>query len=61
MFKTKIRDFHKRFLCNLGFLNYSIGEAILFKEKPEKNIIDNLKKIKWNYKHLPNNPIFVDK
>ncbi len=54
--KLKFAIFIKDFLCNLGFLNYSIGEAILFKEKPEKDIIHNLKKIKWDYKHLPNNP-----
>ena len=54
--KLKSAIFIKDFLCNLGFLNYSIGEAILFKEKPEKDIINNLKKIKWDYKHLPNNP-----
>ena len=44
------------FLCTLGFMNYSIGTAILFKEKPQKNVIDNLKKMQWNYKCLPINP-----
>ena len=36
--KLKSAILIKDFLCNLGFLNYSIGEAILFKEKPEKQI-----------------------
>lgn len=46
----------KNILCNLGFMSYSIGEVILFKETPGKNIVNNLKKMNWDYKKLPKNP-----
>ena len=54
--KLKSMILIKDLLCNLGFMNFSIGEAILFKEKPEKKLIYDLKNMNWNYKNLPNNP-----
>ncbi len=54
--KLKAVIFLKDILCNFGFLNYSIGEVILFKNKPSKKLISNLKKENWLYKELPINP-----
>lgn len=55
-FKLKLIIFLKDILCNLGFLNYSIGEVILFKKKPSKKTIFNLKKKNWICNELPTNP-----
>ncbi len=55
-FKLKTIIFLKDILCNLSFLNYSIGEVILFKDKPNHEIIEKLKKSNWKYKKLPINP-----
>lgn len=54
--KLKFAILLKDFLCRLGFINYSIGEVILFKKKPNENLIKILKNSKWVYKNLPNNP-----
>ena len=54
--KLKTIIFFKDILCNLSLLNFSIGEVILFKDKPSSEIIDTLKKSNWNYKKLPSNP-----
>ena len=48
--------FLKNILSNIGFLNYSLSEVVLFKEKPNLKTINKLKKYKWLYKRLPNNP-----
>ena len=47
--KLKATIFLKDILCNLSLLNFSIGEVVLFKDKPSLKIIDKLKKSKWNY------------
>ena len=54
--KLKIIIFFKDILSNLSLLNFSIGEVILFKDKPSSEIIDKLKKSNWKYKELPINP-----
>ena len=54
--KLKTIIFFKDILCNLSLLNFSIGEVILFKDKPSSEIIDKLKKSNWKYKKFPNNP-----
>ena len=54
--KLKTIIFFKDILCNLSLLNFSIGEVILFKDKPSSEIIDKLKKSNWKYKKLPSNP-----
>tara|TARA_A100001035_G_scaffold82192_1_gene63928 strand:- start:944 stop:1843 length:900 start_codon:yes stop_codon:yes gene_type:complete len=54
--KLKTIIFFKDILSNLSLLNFSIGEVILFKEKPSSEIIDKLKKSNWEYKELPVNP-----
>ena len=51
-FAIKLKDI----LCKLGLLNYSIGEVILFKNKPTLSIINEMKAYKWKYKSLPLNP-----
>ena len=48
--------FLKNVLSTIGFLNYSLSEVVLFKEKPNLKTINKLKKYKWSYKRLPNNP-----
>ena len=54
--KLKTIIFFKDILSNLSLLNFSIGEVILFKDKPSSEIIDKLKKSNWEYKELPINP-----
>lgn len=54
--KLKSIIFFKDILCKFGMFNYSIGEVILFKNKPSKKLISNLKKTNWMYKELPINP-----
>ena len=46
----------KNFLCRIGLINYSIGEIMLFKTKPNKNILKLMKNHNWDYKELPKNP-----
>lgn len=46
----------KNILCNLGFLKYSIGEVMLFKSKPQQEILDSMSKYNWQFKQLPKNP-----
>lgn len=46
----------KNIFCKLGFLKYSIGEVILFKNKPRSPILNKMKKYKWKFKSLPKNP-----
>ena len=55
-FKLKFAILLKDVLCNLGFINYSIGEVILFKNKPTFKLINSLRKRNWTYKSLPFNP-----
>ena len=56
LFKLKATILLKDILCNLGFLNYSIGEVILFKTNPNNKVLDSLKRKNWVYKRLPTNP-----
>ena len=46
----------KDILCNLSLLNFSIGEVVLFKDKPNSEVLDKLRKSNWKYKELPINP-----
>ena len=46
----------KDILSNLGLIKYSIGEVILFKNKPNTETLSQMKKYKWMYKKLPINP-----
>ena len=55
-FKLKATIFIKDILCNLGFLNYSIGEVVLFKTNPNKKVFNSLIRKNWVYKRLPKNP-----
>lgn len=54
--KLKTIIFLKDILCKLSLLNFSIGEVVLFKDKPGSKMIDKLEKSKWKYKKLPINP-----
>ena len=61
--KEQIKCFYLRFMiliknifCKLGLLKYSIGEVILFKEKPISEVLNQMKKYNWKYKLLPKNP-----
>ena len=55
-FKLKTIILIKDILSNIGFLNYSIGEVVLFKKKPLATTIHNMKEYNWKYKILPKNP-----
>ena len=55
-FKLKTIITIKDILSNIGFLNHSIGEVVLFKKKPLSKTIKNMKKYNWRYKLLPKNP-----
>ena len=55
-FKLKATIFLKDILCNLGFLNHSIGEVVLFKTTPNKKVFNSLVRKSWVYKNLPKNP-----
>lgn len=46
----------KNLLSIIGLINYSVGEVILFKEKPKSKTLNKMRKFKWVYKKLPNNP-----
>ena len=46
----------KDILCSLGLIKHSIGEVILFKNKPELKTLHYMRKYKWEYKILPKNP-----
>jgi ubiquinone/menaquinone biosynthesis C-methylase UbiE len=46
----------KDLLSILGFLEYSVGEVILFKKEPSHETISDMKKFKWKFKRLPKNP-----
>ena len=54
--KLKLIILLKDLLSFLGFLEYSVGEVILFKNKPSNETISKLKRFKWQYKKLPDNP-----
>ena len=54
--KLKTIIFLKDILCNLSLLNFSIGEVVLFKNKPNSEVLDKLRKSNWKYKELPINP-----
>lgn len=55
-FKLKLFIYIKDILCNLGLIKHSIGEVILFKNKPELKTLHYMRKYKWEYKILPQNP-----
>ena len=54
--KLKTFIFMKDFLCNLGFLSYSLKEVILFKKAPNNKEINHFRAYNWEYKKLPDNP-----
>ena len=54
--KLKLIILLKDLLSFLGFLEYSVGEVILFKNKPSNETISKMKRFKWQYKKLPENP-----
>ncbi len=56
VFKLKKLIAIKNLLCILRLIKYSIGEVILFKNEPNPQILKEMKKFKWVYKKLPNNP-----
>ena len=43
-------------VCKLGLMDYGILAAIIFKERPSKTLIDNLRKNGCEVVHLPENP-----
>ena len=55
-FKLKTIILIKDILTNIGFLNYSLGEVVLFKKKSFSTTIHNMKEYNWKYKILPKNP-----
>ena len=55
-FKLKTIILIKDILTNIGFLNYSLGEVVLFKKKSFSTTIHNMKEYNWKYKSLPKNP-----
>lgn len=54
--KIKFRINIKNILCSLGFMNYGIIAAIIFKEAPPKELIQHLAKSGYEIIHLPDNP-----
>ena len=54
IFKTII--YTKDILSKLKLLNNSLNINILFKEKPDNNLLKEMKLHKWNHKELPLNP-----
>ena len=54
--KLKSIVYLKEFLYRLGFINNSLNINILFKESPDKNLLERMKLYGWKYKKLPLNP-----
>ena len=48
--------YSKDILSKLKLLNNSLNINILFKEKPDNNLLKEMKLYKWNHKELPLNP-----
>ena len=48
----------KNILSKFGIIKYSIGEVILFKNSPDIETIEKMRKSNWQYKELPINPFF---
>ena len=48
--------FMREFLNKIGFEDNPILCTILFKQEPDKNTLQELKKFKWDVKKLPSNP-----
>ena len=48
--------YSKDILTKLKLLNNSLNINILFKEKPDNNLLKEMKLHKWNHKELPLNP-----
>ena len=54
--KTKRAIARADFLCKLGFLNYGLLTAIIFKEKPSPELEHMLESDGYEVVHLPKNP-----
>lgn len=48
------------FLCKLGFMDYGILAAIIFKKEPSKELVQQLTKEGYDIIHLPDNPYISD-
>ncbi len=59
IYKLKIIIFVKNIFCLFFKGNHDLITSILFKEEPNNNLINKLKKGKWIYKNLPKNP-YID-
>ena len=46
----------RNFMTHLGFVNYGMLRAILFKQEPEKKLVSKLINKNWEYRKLPKNP-----
>ena len=56
IFIFKLIIYIKDILSKIRLLNNSLNIIILFKEEPDKNLLDKMKIHKWHYKKLPLNP-----
>ena len=50
MYKIKANNLIKDLLSILGFLEYSVGEVILFKKEPSHETISDMKNLNGNSK-----------